>query len=86
MTIKEQSKTSRIDRTKRHIQAEGYAFEPLRPDASHEIPLKRANLSPKTELISFEVKGERRVLLVYEMIYHHICQGELAGEPYLVTF
>ena len=86
MTTREQSKASRIDRTKRHIQEKGYRFEPLRPNKSNEIPLKQARQHPLTELMSFEVNGERRVLLVHEMIYHHICQGELAGEPYLVTF
>ncbi|MEM9777211.1 MAG: hypothetical protein AAF902_21715 [Chloroflexota bacterium] len=86
MTIKEQSAATRIDRSKKSIRKEGYAFEPLRPDARNEIPLKRARLSPKTELIAFEVNGVRRVLSVKEMVYHHVCQGELAGEPYLVTF
>lgn len=81
-----QEPTSRINRDIRIISEDGYRFEPLRPNASNEIPLKRANLAPQTELMSFERNGERRVLIVSEMIYHHICQGELAGEPYLVTF
>ena len=84
--ITNNSTTTRIDRTIRTIKEDGYRFEPLRPDASNEISLKRAKLDPKTELMSFERNGVRRVLLVREMIYHHICQGELAGEPYLVTF
>ena len=86
MTVQTKSSASRIDRSIRIINEKGYRFQPLRPDSRNEIPLKQAGLSPQTELISFEVNGERRVLILHEMVYHHTCQGELAGEPYLVTF
>jgi hypothetical protein len=49
-------------------------------------PLGDLHLDPETELIIFERGGERRALLVRQMIYHHLAQGELAGEPYLVSF
>lgn len=77
---------SRIDRSRINIKNEGFRFEPFRPEAKHEMRLADAGLDGKTELLAFERGGERRVLLVMEMIYHHVCQGELAGEPYLVTF
>ena len=38
------------------------------------------------ELLLFERGGQTRALLLREMAYHHVAQGELAGEPYLVTF
>lgn len=77
---------SRIDRSKVKIKKRGYRFRPFRPKVSHEQPLVDANLPLDTELMAFERNGERRVLLVREMIYHHVAQGELAGEPYLVSF
>lgn len=77
---------SRIDRSQINIQKKGFEFTPFRPNVSNEIPLKSANLEPDVELISFERKGERRTLIATEMHYHHVAQGELAGEPYLVTF
>jgi hypothetical protein len=49
-------------------------------------PLVSANLQADTEVILFERGPERRTLLASEMAYHHVAQGELAGEPYLVSF
>ena len=50
------------------------------------VPLTEADLNPKEELLVFERAGERRALLQKHMVYHHVAQGELAGEPYLVSF
>ena len=77
---------NQIDRSKIKIRKRGYQFRPFRPAAKHEKRLREAQLPKETELLAFERGGERRVLLVEEMIYHHIAQGELAGEPYLVSF
>ncbi len=77
---------SRINRTKINVQKKGFEFTPFRPTAEHELPLAQAGLKPEIELITFERNGERRALIATEMHYHHVCQGELAGEPYLVTF
>ncbi len=49
-------------------------------------PLGNAGLKPQTQLLVFERGGKRRALLRHQMIYHHVAQGELAGEPYLITF
>lgn len=37
-------------------------------------------------VLVLERGGHRRGLLARQMGYHHVAQGELAGEPYLVTF
>lgn len=50
------------------------------------VPLKKAGLPSSANLLVFERRGERRALWVQEMAYHHAAQGELAGEPYLITF
>ncbi|MEM7798914.1 MAG: hypothetical protein AAF633_06990 [Chloroflexota bacterium] len=77
---------SRIDRSKMTIAKEGFRFEPFRPTERHISRLADAKLKPNTELIAFERGGERRVVLISESIYHHIIQGELADEPYMVTY
>ncbi len=77
---------SRIDRSKINVVEHGFRFEPFRPNPDNESPLAEAGLKPDTELLAFERGGQRRAVLVSEMVYHHIVQGELAGEPYLVSY
>ncbi|HFC12346.1 MAG TPA: hypothetical protein ENJ56_05835 [Anaerolineae bacterium] len=77
---------SQIDRSKRSLIKDGFMFEPFRPKPQHEFPLKQAKLKPKSELLVFERYGQRRALILPEMSYHHICQGELDGKPYLIAF
>jgi hypothetical protein len=50
------------------------------------VPLAEADLNPTDELLICERAGERRALLQKHMVYHHVAQGKLAGEPYLVSF
>lgn len=50
------------------------------------IPLAKSKLNPDDELLVIERGGERRAFLQTELAYHHGAQGELAGEPYLVSY
>ena len=75
-----------VDRSKMIVQKKGFRFQPLRPTKRNEQRLADVGLSPKTQLMAFDRRGQRRAIKLSDMIYHHICQGELAGEPYLVTF
>ena len=81
---------SRVDRSKRNIKQKGFAFDPFRPEPSSATPLRDEKLKPDVELLAFErgseENSERRVFTLRDMLYHHVAQGELAGEPYLVTF
>lgn len=77
---------SRIDRSKINVVEKGFSFEPFRPTAKNESPLTDAKLKEDTQLLAFERGGQRRAVLISEAAYHHVIQGELAGEPYLVTF
>ena len=77
---------SRIDRSRIKISQKGFRFEPFRPSSSHETRLVDAKLKDQTELLVFERGSQRRAALLHEAIYHHVIQGELAGEPYLVTY
>ena len=63
----------------------GFFFKPFAVP-SHGLPLAETNLHPEEELIVFERGGMKRALLAREMAYHHVAQGDLAGEPYLISF
>lgn len=75
----------RIDRSNMRVRKRGFQFKPFRPTEDGE-PLDTLNLADDDELLVFERVGERRGLLLPQMVYHHVAQGELAGKPYLVTF
>ena len=77
---------SRIDRSKVNVVEKGFRFETFRPTAKNESPLSEAKLKDDTQLLAFERGGQRRAVLIAEAAYHHVIQGELAGEPYLVSF
>lgn len=49
-------------------------------------PLASAGLDAKESLIIVERGGVRRALSLRQMAFHHLAQGELAGEPYAVSF
>jgi hypothetical protein len=38
------------------------------------------------EILILQRNGHQLAFSVFQMAYHHIAQGELAGEPYLVAF
>lgn len=50
------------------------------------ILIASTRLPDTAELIVFERQGQRRALLVQEMAYHHLAQGTLADQPYIVSF
>jgi len=50
------------------------------------MPLVEADFQNDEELIVFERNGVYRALNLREMAYHHVAQGDLAGEPYLISF
>jgi len=63
----------------------GFAFEPFRVPAEGTF-LANIDLPVDLELITFSRGGEARALVAREMAYHHVAQGELGGQPYLVSF
>lgn len=50
------------------------------------VPIERAGLKPALELIIAERHGQRAGFVMRELAHPHGAQGELAGEPYLVSF
>ena len=63
----------------------GFFFKPFIIPVK-EQSLSKASLHSGEELIVIKRNREYRALLAREMAYHHVAQGEMAGEPYLVTF
>ena len=63
-------------------------FVPLRNP--EWIPLREArrarNVQDDTPLLVFEAGGKTLTLVSSQMSYHHVAQGEMAGEPWMVTF
>ncbi|NQU49941.1 MAG: hypothetical protein HQ519_14915 [Planctomycetes bacterium] len=51
-----------------------------------EVLLSATSLADDVAILIFERGGQRRGLLARQMSYHHVAQGDLAGEPYVVTF
>lgn len=49
-------------------------------------PLRTLDLDRDLELVVIERGGQRLGFIKRELAYPHVAQGELAGEPYLVSF
>jgi hypothetical protein len=75
----------RIDRSNMKVIKRGFQFQPFRP-TSDGGSLATAGLADDEELLVFGRGDQYRALIMRQMVYHHVAQGELAGEPYLVTF
>ncbi len=63
-------------------------FVPLRdPDWRSLSDVRRAGgVSDDTPVLVFEVGGSTLVLVSSQMSYHHVAQGDMNGEPWMVTF
>ena len=63
-------------------------FTPLRdPEWQSLRGARRAgDISDETTVVTFDVGGQALVLVSSQMAYHHVAQGEMEGEPWMVTF
>ncbi len=77
--------SAHIDRRNMKVRRRGFQFQPFRPTGDGGS-LASAGLANEEELLVFGREDQRRALIMRQMVYHHVAQGELAGEPYLVTF
>jgi hypothetical protein len=55
-------------------------WEPMR-DA-----VRRGDIEDETTVLKFEAGGKTLVLVSSQMSYHHVAQGVMEGEPWMVTF
>ncbi len=78
------SQRKAVDRSRLRVCKRGFRFTPFRPRRGK--PLGEAEIPGSTDLLVFERGDQRRALVLREMAYHHVAQGELAGMPYLVSF
>jgi hypothetical protein len=63
-------------------------FIPLRdPEWTPLSEVRRArDVQDDTPLLVFEAGGKTLTLVSSQMSYHHVAQGEMAGEAWMVTF
>ena len=50
------------------------------------VPIDDVGWDDDHMVMVVERGGRARALSVEQMLYHHVAQGTLAGEPYVVTF
>ncbi|MFQ5703656.1 MAG: hypothetical protein ACE5HT_06510 [Gemmatimonadales bacterium] len=66
----------------------GGRFEPFQVEET--LPLRDAlgsgRVEKDTPILVLERKQGRLALVTSQMAYHHIAQGEMAGEPWMVSF
>ena len=63
-------------------------FVPLRdPEWQSLRDVRRAgDVADDTPVLVFEAGGSTLILISSQMAYHHVAQGEMNGEPWMVTF
>ena len=63
-------------------------FTPLRDPDFEPLGavLRRGDVSDDTPMLVFRAAGRTMALVSSQMSYHHVAQGEMAGEPWMVTF
>lgn len=63
-------------------------FKPLRVEKTILLrdALKQGKIKSDTDLLLLNHPDEPLALVKGEMAYHHVAQGHLGGEPYLVSF
>lgn len=63
-------------------------FVPLRDPEWKTLrsALRVGDVTDETIMLSFEIAGKTLALVSSQMSYHHVAQGEMEGEPWMVTF
>ena len=63
-------------------------FVPLRHPEWRPLrdALRSRDVSDDTPVLVFDAGGSTMVLVSSQMSYHHVAQGDMNGEPWMVTF
>lgn len=66
----------------------GSRFEPFRVTETQSLSdaLAAGRVESDTRLLVMEHAVGRLALLTDQMAYHHVAQGDIAGEPWMVSF
>lgn len=72
----------------RAILSDTPMFDAFYPTTTERLAdaLRNRDVRDDTGVLVVDVAGKRLALVTRQMSYHHVAQGELAGEPWLVTF
>jgi len=72
----------------RAILSDSPMFDPFRPTALQPLAdaVADGRLKNDTPVMVLERNGRHLALSTMQMSYHHVAQGELAGEPWMVSF
>jgi hypothetical protein len=58
----------------------------VKSSESLEMAVKEGKIGGDEQILIVERNGERLAFAIFQIAYHHVAQGELTGQPYLVTF
>ena len=72
----------------RAILHDTWGFDPFRVTSFESLAdaLEAGKVADDTPLLLLTRGDTRLALLTTQMSYHHVAQGELAGEPWMVSF
>ena len=67
---------------------DGSRFTPFLVEESQMLrqALDDGLIEDDTPILVVERGGQRLALITSEMMFHHVAQGEMAGEPWMVSF
>lgn len=72
----------------RAMLRDGSRFTPFLVEESQMLrqALDDGLIEDDTPILVVERGGQRLALITSEMMFHHVAQGEMAGEPWMVSF
>ncbi len=72
----------------RAMLRDGSRFTPFLVEESQLLceAVKQGVVDDDTPILVVERGGQRLALITREMSFHHVAQGEMAGEPWMVSF
>ncbi len=72
----------------RAILSDVWGFDPFRVRVFESLAdaLEEDKVSEETAVLLVTQSDTRLALLTEQMSYHHVAQGELSGEPWMVSF
>ncbi|MYD09669.1 MAG: hypothetical protein F4X02_06465 [Chloroflexi bacterium] len=75
---------SEIDLTLARLHGKA-RFQPFAAP-NHGEALANAGLDPDDALLLLERRSVVKTFLLKQMTYHHVAQGEICDEPYMISF